>query len=165
MTTGHGHPPPSPLSLSRPVLFKAHLCPPPLQQLQTSPLPPSLPPARSIGLDRGTGASQYVQYTPTLASSAKGVVGVGTLLAAFPDPPHRRYQDCRPTDQCRERRRRRLGVHRRRLLGRTAGHRRPLENRLTALRSQIAPKEPLCALALARARRARLTKPGIVGAD
>lgn len=60
-----------------------------------------------------------------------GVVGVGTLLAAFPDSPHRRYQDCRPTDQCRERRRR-LGVHRR-LLKRTDGHGRTLENRLTAL--------------------------------
>lgn len=117
---------------SRPVLFNAHLHhPPPLQQLQTScPLSP-------IELDRYGSESHSTYNTPTLASSEglRGVrwrsVGVGTLLVAFPDPPYRRYQDSRPTDQCRERRRR-LGVHRR-LLGRTAGHRRTLENRLMAL--------------------------------
>jgi len=136
MTTGRGRPPSSPADPSFPRLTFAH--PHFNSSRRSSPFSPhSSTPPLSLSLSLQPVRTIYT-YTCTERGRRTGREGrggrrsIGTLLAAFPDPPHRRYQDCRRTDQCRERRRR-LGVHRR-LLGRTAGHGRTLENRPTALR-------------------------------
>lgn len=141
MTTRYGRSPSSSLdpSFSR-LTFAPLLLPPSLPPTSATPdvrLPSPYPPCRlsPIGLDRYR--SRYVQYIHLHLRRAKGgCSGRHPPSCLSGDPPYRRYQDCRPTDQCRERRRR-LGVHRR-LLGRTAGHRRTLENRLTALPEDLA---------------------------
>lgn len=129
MTTGHERPPPSPPDPSFSMLtFTTH------PHFNNSRRPAPSRRSSLIGMEvRATVRTIHLHLRRPKECWGERwwSVGVGTLLVAFPDPPYRRYQDSRPTDQCRERRRR-LGVHRR-LLGRTAGHRRTLENRLMAL--------------------------------
>jgi len=166
MTTGRGRPPSSPADPSFPRLTFTHphfnnsrrFSPFSLSLSLSLSLPLRAARSSPIGMEARAASTYNIHLYLHRARQEDGRRGargarrsIGTLLAAFPDPPHRRYQDCRRTDQCRERRRR-LGVHRR-LLGRTAG--RPAGRTRTDPRKspdgfagpRLLPEEPLSARA------------------